>query len=135
MSSARAILADLRSPPRTSVEEVDATLADVGKFSDKDVVRALGVLEKTSGHVNAAAYRLSCLAFVGLVRKNRYRSLFVPFVKMMKRAQPDLKKVLYHVLPWVNDPKHHAELCALLKKSHCSVPSSARATWPKCLRR
>lgn len=109
------------SAPTTTVDEqelVDATQAlkapDVLKVLDLLMNRSVA-LKDPGRHVKRV--QIFAKASAGFSD----RSLFVPFARALKTADPGLRTALIDALPKVNSPEGHAELIGFLKAPEASL--------------
>jgi twitching motility protein PilT len=120
------LLVPFQKPPWAKPADVETFLAGVGAYDHGDVLRVYDVLLKLYGKTTQNAYRLACMAFIGLVQKQPDPALFAPFVKGLKTPNALIVESLQHVLPLVNNPAEHPLLISLLADKEPAIRQAAR---------
>jgi len=106
-----------RKAPWTSTSEVDDFTSQVPEPSRGDVERLLGILTDKASAADAPRQRQRATAFLAIAQKVRERELFATYVAAMKTADRTARSALATLLPQVNDPSRHGDLCDLLNSS------------------
>jgi twitching motility protein PilT len=106
-----------RKAPWTSAPEVEEFASQVSDPSRDDVVRLLGVLTDKASSADAPRQRQRAAAFLAIAQRVRERELFSAYVDAMKGADRTARATLATLLPQVNDPSRHGDLCELLSSS------------------
>jgi twitching motility protein PilT len=104
----------LRAPSWTDGASLDAFLQTVGALPPEDLLKLLPMLTDRSLAAEGPAHRARALAFVALCEQAPHGDLFVPVVRALRSADPALRAQLAALLPKVNNPAGHPELCELL---------------------
>src|SRR5439155_496684 len=90
----------------------------------------LKMLDIVSGKApDAAVHRTRLTVFARLIDKNPDKTLFAPFVKALKSAEPGLRTTLAALLPKVNSATEHGALVEYLR----SADAGLRATVARAL--
>ncbi|HNX49958.1 MAG TPA: PilT/PilU family type 4a pilus ATPase [Thermoanaerobaculaceae bacterium] len=125
MIPTKEVLRLFRTPEWTTPEEIGAFVLDAERLAPSDLLKLLGmVLDKTLV-TDGAGHRARCAAFQLLIEKHSGTvELFAPAVRALRAADPRAREVLVAVLPKVNNPAAHNELCTVLG---CSDPQARTA--------
>ncbi|RME20938.1 MAG: PilT/PilU family type 4a pilus ATPase [Deltaproteobacteria bacterium] len=98
-----------------------AGTGDAPRFDD-----VIEVLDVVAGRKGSPAQRATLTPrLIELVERSRDRRLFLPLLRALKVASPTSRKAIARCLPVVNDPKHHADLCKLLRSSDANLRAAA----------
>jgi twitching motility protein PilT len=117
------LLTVLKSAPWQSEDEVRQAAASWGVRPPAEILKALEVVGgRRSGPERLHGFR--CLALCVMVELAPDRSLFAPFVRALRSADPELRATLARLLPAVNNVAEHASLCALLRTSDAGLRSA-----------
>ncbi|MDW8252151.1 MAG: HEAT repeat domain-containing protein, partial [Myxococcales bacterium] len=103
-----------RAPTWTDGTSLNAFVASVGDLAAGDLLKLLPLLSERSLVAEGVPHRARCLAFVALCERTPYPELFVPIIRALPGADPTLRAQLVTLLPKVNNPAEHPELCRLL---------------------
>jgi len=106
-----------RKAPWTSTPEVDEFGSQVAEPTRGDVERLLGILTDKASAADAPRQRQRASAFLAIAQKVRERELFATYIEAMKTADRTARSALATLLPQVNDPSCHGDLCDLLTSS------------------
>ena len=107
-------LAAFRAASWKASAEVDAWITSLGNLGSGDLARLLDVLT-TAPPGEIERQRARSFAFGRLAAGGTDRTLFLPYVKALKTARPELRAQLAALIPKVNSPADLPELCALLR--------------------
>ncbi|HUJ24778.1 MAG TPA: PilT/PilU family type 4a pilus ATPase, partial [Myxococcales bacterium] len=121
------VLQHFKTAPWRAPEEIEAFLAAVEPPEAPEILKLLDIVCGKAPDANVQRTRLA--VFARLIDKNPDKSLFVPFVKAMKGAEPGLRTTLASLLAKVNSPTEHAALVEYLR----STDQGLRATVARTL--
>ena len=113
-----------QSPPWGTEQEAEQVARSLYAGAS-DLVKILDVLTNKKLASNARIQQIRCIAFFYLAQRVRDNGLFVPYVRALKNADSSLRQVLVQLIPLVNSPSGHGELCALLRHPDVQVYQSA----------
>lgn len=126
MLSGRDALRITRTAPWHSDEEIQAFVAEVEPLVAADVGRWLSLLTDGTLLTDRRAHRKRLRTFALLSeRAADPPSLFVPFVRALEKAGPELRELLVALLPRVNRVQGHEELCTVLGSADPEVRAAA----------
>jgi len=108
------VVRQLRAPTWTDAAGAEAFAASVGELAPGDLLKLLPLLTERGLVSEGAAHRARTMAFVALCERAPGPELFVPVARAMRGADPALRAALAGLLPKINDPGAHLELCELL---------------------
>ena len=94
-------------------EEVEAFVASVEAPAPADLLRLFDVVTGKAPEASLQKQRLA--VFARLVERAPDKSLFAPFVKALKNAEPPVRATLAALLPRVNSATEHAPLVEHLR--------------------
>lgn len=98
-----------------AAEEIEAFVAAVEGPEPSETLKLLDVVSGKAPDANLHRSRLA--VFARLVDKNPDKSLFAPFVKSLRGAEPALRTTLASLLAKVNSPTEHALLVEQLRST------------------
>jgi twitching motility protein PilT len=119
------LLTTFRAAPWPDRDAVNAFIIEAGDVTTEEILKLLEIVANPWLAQDAARQELRCVAFLRLVEPLKDRSLFVPFVKALRAADPSLRATLVAVIPSVNSPQDHAELCELMANDNPAVRQTA----------
>ncbi|RME22621.1 MAG: PilT/PilU family type 4a pilus ATPase [Deltaproteobacteria bacterium] len=119
----RALVQQVRRTRFAGAPEVQAFAERLGALPGREVERLLELLQERV--TDPVQHRHRCRLLVQLVRQSGDRSLFAPLMRALPGADSNLRAALVEALPLVNDPRHHAELCELLRSHDAGLRSAA----------
>ena len=96
-------------------------------FEPADLIKLLDVLGNRSLAKDARTHSMRFTAFRAVVEARAHKSLFRPFVKALKSADPQVRKILVELIPKVNDITAHDELCAVMRSKDEEVRQAVAA--------
>jgi twitching motility protein PilT len=124
--AARDLVRQFKGGNWVDASQVDRFFDSALHASSSDVLRLLEFLS-TGNRSPPLAHRHRCRAFKRVVEAGGDASLFLPFIRALKDADAELRSTLVDLLPRVNAPNHHGELCAYLRSPDVQVRRSAAA--------
>jgi len=92
-----------------------------------DLLRLFEVLGTKAVLSDPVGLRLRSAAFMKLVEATPDLSLFVPFARALKSAEGPIRMLIVTLLPKVNNPAGHGELCAVLRSPEPGLRKAASA--------
>ena len=104
----------LRAPTWTDAAGVESFVAAVGPMAAVEVAKLLPLLTERGLAAEGGAHRARTAALVALCEQAASPELFVPLVRLLKGADAGVRAAIAGVLPKVNDPGGHGELCELV---------------------
>ncbi|HUJ29136.1 MAG TPA: hypothetical protein VLW85_24110, partial [Myxococcales bacterium] len=108
------LLNQFKSASWKAPDEIEAFLAAAEPPPEPpDILKLLDIVSGKAPDATVHRTRLS--VFARLIDKNPDKSLFAPFVKAMKGAEPGLRTMLASLLPKVNSATEHAALVEYLR--------------------
>jgi twitching motility protein PilT len=127
--NARELVAQFRSSTWRSPEEAEAFASAAGEVTAAEITK---LLELVGGRApaEAAQHRARVLAFQRLAERVPDKSLFAPYVRALRAADPVLRPALVALLPRVNNVAEHAALVALLRSADAGVRQAAAQALP-----
>src|SRR2546428_4985994 len=127
MSAGKALLKQFKAASRRAPDEVEACIAAAEAPQTAEFLKMLDIV---SGRApDAAVHRARLTVFARLIDKNPDKTLFAPFVKALKSAEPGLRTTLAALLPKVNSATEHGALVECLR----SADAGLRATVARAL--
>jgi twitching motility protein PilT len=114
MLSRKDLVALFKSGSWQDDSEFERLAGEVEVLGPDDVLELLSVLSGRTAAVDPTRQRLRRAAFVRVATTVRDKRLFLPYLRALKGADPSVRAVVADLLPGVNDPAQHGELCALL---------------------
>ena len=115
-------LAKFKSAQWSSPAEAEAFLLQAGAVDADTLSKILDLLAAKGAPSDAPLHRQRCKVFASLVEHStKDTSLFVPFVRALKGADPVLRAALATVIPKVNNFLEHGELCNSLNSSETAL--------------
>ena len=127
MLTGKDLVQQFKAAPWKAPEEIEAFVAAVEPPEAPEMLKLLDIVSGKAPDANVQRNRLA--VFVRLIDKNPDKSLFAPFVKAMKGAEPGLRTALAALLTKVNSPTEHAALVEYLR----STDQGLRATVARTL--
>ncbi|MCB9508053.1 MAG: PilT/PilU family type 4a pilus ATPase [Myxococcales bacterium] len=110
------ILRAFREPRFSTSTEVEEFVADVGALEITDAQALFAVLLDRRGMSDLKAHRFRCALFRRLMANSTHlRELFVPMLRSVKQADPDVRQTMLEVLPLINSVGGHREVVALFR--------------------
>jgi twitching motility protein PilT len=97
-----------------SEAELAAFAAGAEGIGPSELLKWLGVLLEPASAYDPAAHARRVRAFAGVADKTVDPSLFVPYVRALRTADPDLRTLLCELIPRSNSVPGHIELCRML---------------------
>ncbi len=94
-----------------------------GSATFDDIIEVLDIVAGRKGTPAQRATMTPLL--IELVERSRDRRLFLPLLRALKVATPTSRKAIVRCMPAVNDPKHHADLCKLLRNNDTGLRTAA----------
>jgi twitching motility protein PilT len=119
MPSGKDLLAQFKAASWRSPEEIEAFVESVEAPAAADLLKLLEIVTGKSPDANVARGRLQ--VFTRLVDKNPDKTLFLPFVKVLKGAEPTLRATLAALIPKVNSAVEHAALAEHLRSDDAGL--------------
>src|SRR5215468_7708203 len=111
--SSKDLLSQFKAAAWKAPEEVEAFLAAVEAPQPPEVLKMLDIV--TGKAPDATVQRGRLAVFARIIDKNPDKSLFIPFVKALKGAEPGLRTALATLIPKVNSATEHAVLVEHLR--------------------
>src|SRR5438874_185456 len=108
-------------------DEVEAFIAAAEAPQTAELPQMLDIVSGTAR--DAAVHRTRLTVFARLIDKNPDKTLFAPFVKALKSAEPSLRTTLAALLPKVNSATEHGALVEYLR----ATDTGLRATVARAL--
>ncbi|HEX9577623.1 MAG TPA: PilT/PilU family type 4a pilus ATPase [Myxococcales bacterium] len=127
MLSGKDLLSQFKSAAWKAPEEIEAFVVAVEEPQTPDLLKLLEVVTGKAPDANVHRSRLT--VFARLIDKNPDKTLFIPFVKALKAAEPGLRTTLASLIPKVNSATEHAALVEHLR----STDQGLRATVARTL--
>jgi twitching motility protein PilT len=118
------LIAQFKAAPPRSAEDAERLAALAQELTGPDVQRLLEDVLAGGGD------RFRVLAFQLVAEKVADKSLFTPFVRALRTAEPGLRTALLQLLPKVNNVAEHATLVALLRSPDPAVRQVAAQALP-----
>jgi len=109
------VLKHFKKAPWKRPEEARPFVSAASRLDPVDLVKLLQILTHKKFAADAVRHRIRCAVFSQTALKGADPSLFLPFVRTLKTCDHHLRAALMPLLPAVNDPAEHGELCALLR--------------------
>ena len=119
MLSGKDLLNQFKAAAWNAPEELEAFIAAAEAPQAPDLLKLLEVVAGKAP--DPALHRSRLTVFARLIDKNPDKSLFVPFVKALKSAEPGLRTTLAALLPKVNSPTEHAALVEHLRSTDTAL--------------
>jgi twitching motility protein PilT len=129
--SRKDLLARFRDAAWGSESELATLASSAEDLTAADVVAMLDILSQRGATADMALHRQRLRGFAVIAGRVADRKLFLPYVRAMQNGDPAVRSVLVDLLPGVNDPAQHGQLCAALR----SPDGDVRRTVALALRR
>ncbi len=113
--TSRELFAQYRAAAWPTTDHVEQFVASAGEVTSDDLLKLLDF--STARRGSSEQHRQRCFAFYRLAERVPDKSLFPPYVKAMRTADPTLRGVLVRLIPKVNSGLDHPALVALLQSS------------------
>src|SRR5437870_3011418 len=127
MIAGKDLLNQFKAASWRAPDEVEAFIAAAEAPQTAEFLKMLDIV---SGRApDAAVHRARLTVFARLIDKNPDKTLFAPFVKALKSAEPGLRTTLAALLPKVNSATEHGALVEYLR----SADAGLRATVARAL--
>src|SRR5260221_10765503 len=126
MISGKDLLQQFKAASWKSPEEIETFVSSVDTPGPNEMVKMLEIVSGKASDANAHRTRLA--VFARLIDKNPDKTLFIPFVKALKGAEPGLRTALAALLPKVNSPTEHAALVELLRSDDVGLRATVART-------
>ncbi len=123
----RDLLRQFKDTPWTSPAQVEQFVGAAQDVTAADLLRLFEVLGTKPVLADPVGLRLRSAAFVKLVEATPDPALFVPFARALKTAEGPIRMLIVSLLPRVNNPAGHAELCAILRSPEPGLRKAASA--------
>jgi twitching motility protein PilT len=123
MLSGKDLVNQFKAAAWKAPEELEEFIAAAEAAQAPDLFKLLEVVAGKAP--DPAVHRSRLTVFARLIDKNPDKSLFVPFVKSLKGAEPGLRTTLAALLPKVNSPTEHAALVELLRSTDTGLRAVA----------
>ena len=120
------LLNQFKSAAWKAPEEIDAFVAAVEAPQPPEILKLLDIVSGKAP--DAGVHRSRLTVFARIIDKNPDKSLFAPFVKAMKGAEPALRTTLASLLTKVNSPTEHAALVEYLRSTDAGLRATAART-------
>ncbi|MFH1465607.1 MAG: PilT/PilU family type 4a pilus ATPase [Pseudomonadota bacterium] len=117
------ILSQLRAAKLQGMADVQSLVEQAGSLSGRDVLDLTELVKKRPR--DSGQHHLRCMLFARLVEASGDRKLFVPLLEFLESSDPTVRGPIAQVLPKVNDPAGHPQLCRLLDHDNASVRTTA----------
>src|SRR5438046_182777 len=115
MLSSKDLLNQFKAASWKAPEEIEDFVAAAEDLQTPDLLKLFDVV--TGKASDAGAHRSRLSVFARLIDKNPDKSLFSPFVKALKGAEPGLRTTIAALLPKVNSATEHAALVEYLRST------------------
>jgi twitching motility protein PilT len=126
MISGKDLLNQFKAASWKAPDEVEAFVAAAEAPQAPELLK---ILEIVSGKApDQGVYRSRLTVFSRLIDKNPDKSLFAPFVKALKGAEPALRTTLAALLPKVNSATEHGALVDYLRSSDVGLRATVART-------
>ena len=129
MSAGKELQNQFKAAAFKSPDEVEAFVAAAESPAPADLLKLLDVV--TGKAPEALLHKQRLAVFARLVEKAPDKSLFTPFVKALKAADPVVRSTLAALLPRVNSPTEHAGLVEHLRSPDATLRRLAAAALEK----
>ena len=126
MISGKDLVAQFKSASWKSPEELEGFVASVDALATGDLLKLLDIIAGKAP--DPSIHRTRLAVFARLIDKNPDKSLFAPFVKALKGAEPGLRTTLASLLPKVNSPTEHAALVEHLRSTDAGLRATVART-------
>ena len=126
MSSGKDLLHQFKAAAWKAPEEIEAFVASIETPEPPEVLKLLDIVSGKAPDANV--HRLRLTVFARIIDKNPDKSLFVPFVKALKGAEPGLRTTLASLLPKVNSATEHAALVEHLRSPDAGLRATVART-------
>ena len=124
--SSKDLLTQFKAAAWKAPEEIEAFLATVEAPQPPEVLKLLDIVAGKAPDANVHRSRLT--VFARIIDKNPDKSLFVPFVKALKGAEPGLRTTLAALIPKVNSATEHAALVEHLRSTDVGLRATVART-------
>jgi twitching motility protein PilT len=116
------LLGRIKEAPWQVEAEIDVLIIDfAAPLTAADVLALLDVVGNRWLAADAPRHAMRCLAFGKLAAGVADKRLFMPYVRLLKTADPVLRETIANLLPLVNSVTEHDQLCALLAEADAAV--------------
>ena len=127
MIAGKDLLNQFKAASWRAPDEVEAFIAAAEAPQTAEFLKMLDIV--CGRAPDAAVHRARLTVFARLIDKNPDKTLFAPFVKALKSAEPGLRTTLVALLPKVNSATEHGALVEYLR----SADAGLRATVARAL--
>jgi len=127
MIAGKDLLNQFKAASWRAPDEVEAFIAAAEAPQTAELLKMLDIVSGKAP--DAAVHRTRLTVFARLIDKNPDKTLFAPFVKALKSAEPSLRTTLAALLPKVNSATEHGALVEYLR----ATDTGLRATVARAL--
>src|SRR3989440_1317653 len=127
MIAGKDLLNQFKAASWRAPDEVEAFIAAAEAPQTAELLKMLDIVSGKAP--DAAVHRTRLTVFARLIGKNPDKTLFAPFVKALKSAEPSLRTTLAALLPKVNSATEHGALVEYLR----ATDTGLRATVARAL--
>jgi len=117
------ILSTIRSARLQGMTDVQDLVEKAGALPARDVLELVDLVKKRPK--DQGQHHLRCTLFARLVEASGDRKLFIPLLEFLESGDATVRGSIAQVLPKVNDPAGHPQLCHLLDHENASVRTTA----------